>query len=233
MAHFHRHPADRHPAQPPATAGRLIRWATLYDTSVTLLMLGRRGRLRRETVALARLQPGEQVLEVGCGTGDVALLAQEQVGAGGAVVGVDPAPEMLAVARRKAQARRSPVTFQLGVIEALPFPDQRFDVVFSSLMMHHLPGALKQDGLTEIARVLKPGGRLVIVDLKRPQSHLERGISVLMLHRHLHLASGVQDLAPLVRAAGFSAIETGPLSFRLLGFVRAARPAGSISDARD
>ena len=57
-----------------------------------------------------------------------------------------------------------PIEFQIGVIERLPFPDQTFDVVLSTLMMHHLPDPLKRQGLSEIARVLKPGGRLVIAD---------------------------------------------------------------------
>lgn len=217
-----------HETHPPATTGRLIRWANLYDPFTSVLMLGRRSQLRRETVALAHIQPSDQVLEVGCGTGDVALAASAQIAAGGSVVGIDPAPEMIAVARRKAQARGSAATFHLGVIEALPFPDRSFDVVLSSLMMHHLPDDLKRDGLAEIARVLKPGGRLLVVDIKRPRRRLEHVVSALMMHAHI--ASGIHDLAPLLSAAGFTQIESGATSFRMLGFVRAAQPAVAISD---
>jgi ubiquinone/menaquinone biosynthesis C-methylase UbiE len=80
------------------------------------------------------------------------------------VVGIDPSSEQIARARAKAARGKVPVEFQVGVIEQLAFPDQTFDVVVSTLMMHHLPASLKRQGLVEIARVLKPGGRLVIAD---------------------------------------------------------------------
>ena len=226
MAHV-RHEAGA--AHPPATAGRLIRQAAAYDSLTSIMLLGRRARLRQETVALASAQPGDHVLEVGCGTGDVALTAHARVGANGRVVGIDPSPEMIAVAQRKAQRLGCPATFQLGVIEALPFPDQHFDVVLSSLMMHHLPGDLKRAGLAEIARVLKPGGRLVIVDIKPPRSRWGRITNALLMHGHF---AGGLDLAPLVRATGFSAVETGATCVRMLGFVRATRPAESASTPR-
>src|SRR5215210_9253503 len=97
MAHFHHQRATPLAELRPATRGRLIRWATYYDPFVSLFTLGRRTKLRQATVALARLQPGEHVLEVGCGTGDVALAARGDVGETGRVVGIDPAPEMIAV----------------------------------------------------------------------------------------------------------------------------------------
>src|SRR5204863_5051830 len=130
--------------------------------------------LRRTTVELAGIQPAERVLEVGCGTGDVAIAASERTGTGGAVYAIDPSPEMIAVARDKAARARRAVDFQVGVIEALAFPDASFDVVLSSLMMHHLPNDLKRRGLAEIARVLKPDGRLLIVDFKRPTTRMGR-----------------------------------------------------------
>ncbi len=87
------------------------------------------------------------------------------------------------------------------MIEQLPFPDQSFDVVFSTLMMHHLPAGLKRQGLAEIARVLKPGGRLVIADFKRKQERQGRAA------RFHAGGSSIQDLATMVSDAGFSEVE--------------------------
>jgi ubiquinone/menaquinone biosynthesis C-methylase UbiE len=216
MRHLHHHRAGTRSDGRPVTRGRMIRWATFYDPFVSLFTLGRRARLRRATVALAEIQPGEQVLEVGCGTGDVALAASAQAGA---VVGIDPAPEMIAVARAKAARLAPAVDFQVGVIEALPFPDAAFDVVLSSLMMHHLPDDLKREGIAEIARVLKPGGRLVIVDMKHPTGRRSRMLASLAMHGQL--ASGIQDLPALLWQAGLAQVESGDTPFRLLGFVRA------------
>ncbi len=161
----------------------------------------------------------EHVLEVGCGTGDVALAAIPHLGKNGTVVGIDPAPEMIADASAKAARAGMDVTFQIGVIEALAFPDAIFDIVLSSLMMHHLPADLKREGLAEIARVLKPGGRLLIVDMKRPNDRAVRLLTALALHGHM--GGGIEDLPPMLHAAGFSGIDTGETGFRLLGFVRA------------
>jgi len=218
MRHFHNHGANPHAAHTPITQGRLIRWAKFYDPCVSLLMLGRRAQLRRATVGLAGIHTGDAVLEVGCGTGDVALAAHRLAGPTGTVAGIDPASEMIAVARAKAAREGAAVDFQVGVIESLAFPDATFDVVLSSLMMHHLPEELKRAGLAEIARVLKPGGRLLIVDAKRPTGYLERIVSGIMLHAGLTI--GVQDLPPFLRAAGFTEIEVGETGFRALGFIR-------------
>lgn len=88
---------------PPRTEGSLIRWASFYDGLVNLMTLGRAGRLRQMTVDHALLQPGGTVLDVGCGTGGVTIPAKLRVGESGRAAGIDPSPEMIAVARRKAK----------------------------------------------------------------------------------------------------------------------------------
>jgi ubiquinone/menaquinone biosynthesis C-methylase UbiE len=135
------------------------------------------------------------------------------------VSGIDPSAEMIAVARRKAARAGLSIDYRVAAIEALPFADASFDVVLSSLMMHHLPPDLKALGLGEVRRVLKPGGRLLIVDLKRPSGLLER-LSLGGLIHH-GIGSGVQDLPPVVAAAGFANVESGDTRFRSLGFVAA------------
>src|SRR6266496_5286400 len=124
--------------QPAQTEGRLIRWSPYYDLAVNITALGRARRLRKMTVDQALIKPGDSVLDVGCGTGEVTLLAKTRA-KDGKVYGIDPAPEMITVARRKAARKRLDIDFRMGVIEALPFPDASMDVVTSSLMMHHLP----------------------------------------------------------------------------------------------
>jgi ubiquinone/menaquinone biosynthesis C-methylase UbiE len=177
-----------------------------YDLMVwfidTFSFRGQVREMRQRTVTLARMQPGEQVLDVGCGTGTLAMDVARHVGRTGRVAGVDPGTEQIARARAKAARRHVPIEFQIGVIEQLPFPDQSFDVVFSTLMMHHLPAPLKRQGLAEIARVLKPGGRLVIADFKPKKERQGRAA-------HMHAGgSGMHDLAALVSDAGFSDVET-------------------------
>jgi ubiquinone/menaquinone biosynthesis C-methylase UbiE len=183
----------------PQTTGTLIRWAKRYDFIVQFMAFGQARRLRRKTVAAAQIAPGERVLDVGCGTGDLTLLAKERVGSTGQVYGIDAAPEMIDVARNKAARAKAEVDFRVSVIEQLPFPADSFDVVLSSLMLHHLPADLKPRALAEVRRVITPGGRLLIVDFK---GQLEK-----------------QGIVALVKDAGFTQVETRSLWFNLLGFV--------------
>jgi len=160
--------------------------------------LGREQAFRQRIADLARLQPGEIVLDVGCGTGTLAMVARQRVGEIGRVAGIDPSPQMIARASRKAVRRGLAIDFQVGVIEHLSFPDQSFDVVLSTFMMHHLPDDLKRRGLAEIARVLKPGGRLLVLDMKGPAGPWK---------------SNIADQPALMKEAGFSQVETGETRF--------------------
>ncbi len=201
-------------AAPRTTKGLVLNGGWRYDLGAwftdTFLFRGQWQGLRKRTVEFARVQPGQQVLDVGCGTGTLAMAAQRRVGKTGRVVGIDPVTEQIARARAKATRRHLPIDFQVGVIEHLPFPDQTFDVVFSTLMMHHLPAGLKRQGLAEIVRVLKPGGCLVIVDFTGKAERQGRAT-------HFHAGgSRVQDLVTLVKDAGLGNVEveeTSPLRF--------------------
>lgn len=202
-----------------STRGHLIHWAQLYDPLVTLLTLGRASAMREQTADLAALQPGDSVLDVGCGTGELASRAARRVGPTGAVSGIDPSAAMIDVARRKAARRGLDIDYRVAAIEALPFADATFDVVLSSLMMHHLPHDLKPLGLAEVRRVLKPAGRLLIVDMKRPSGRFAWLTLTTLIHHRA--ADGVQDLPPVVAAAGFVDVRSGETRFRSLGFVSA------------
>lgn len=121
-----------------------------------------------QVLARAALQPGERVLDLGTGTGAVAEKAALAVGAGGRVLGVDPSPEMLALAGRRAD--HAPVTFELaeGSGETLPAADESFDVVLASLSLMFVID--RAAAAREIARVLRSGGRLVGAVWAGPES---------------------------------------------------------------
>jgi ubiquinone/menaquinone biosynthesis C-methylase UbiE len=207
------------------TKGLILNGGWRYDLlgrfCDTFLFRGQWLELRHKTVNQAHIQPGEHVLDVGCGTGTLAIEVSLRVGSAGRVAGVDPGTQQIARARSKAARRNLPIDFQIGVIERLPFPDQTFDVVLSTLMMHHLPDSLKRQGLSEIARVLKPGGRLVIADFKRKKDRQGQ------LARFHAGGSSMQDLAAMISDAGFEHLEMEemqPLRFSAFpgaGFVRA------------
>jgi demethylmenaquinone methyltransferase/2-methoxy-6-polyprenyl-1,4-benzoquinol methylase/phosphoethanolamine N-methyltransferase len=216
MAH-HFHTVE----QPAQTHGKLIRWAPYYDLAVNLTTLGQAVHLRKMTVDTALIKPGDRVLDVGCGTGEVTLLAKTRT-KGGQVYGIDPAPEMIAAARKKAGRRGLEVDFRVGVIESLPFEESTMDVVTSSLMMHHLPEDLKVRGLAEIYRVLKPGGRLLIADFMRPTGSFLNHL-FMAFTRHQGLESGIEDLQKLLRAAGFGQITPLEEQILIIGFVRAIK----------
>src|SRR5215211_1262298 len=215
--HFHPHSAE----QPAQTAGALIRWAPYYDLATKLMTFGQAGRLRKTTVDQASINPGDSVLDVGCGTGEVTLLAKTRA-TNGKVYGIDPAPEMIAVARNKAARKKLDIDFRVGVIESLPFPDASIDVVTSSLMMHHLPEELKVRGLAEVYRVLKPGGRLLIADFMRPTGSLLNHLFIAFT-RHQGLKSGIEDLQKLLKAAGFDQMTQLDGNVLIIGFVRAVK----------
>jgi ubiquinone/menaquinone biosynthesis C-methylase UbiE len=225
--HHHHRPSGE--ARAKATNGLILKGGWRYDLHGwffdTCVFRGKGRELRQRTVTLAQLQPGDQVLDVGCGTGTLAIEVQRRVGSAGRVVGIDPGTEQIARARAKAARQHVPIAFQVGVIEQLAFPDQMFDVVLSTLMMHHLPATLKAQGLAEIARVLKPGGRLIIADFTRKQER--KGLAA----RFHAGGSSLHELATLVADAGFLQVETEQMRpprfsvFPGASFVRAYKSA--------
>ncbi len=114
--------------------------------------------------SLGALAPGERVVDVGCGAGIDSLIAAQMVGSQGRVIGVDMTAAMLARARASAQeVGATHVDFRSGFAESLPVPDEWADVVISNGVMNLFPD--KSSGLAEMARVLKPAGRLQIGDI--------------------------------------------------------------------
>jgi ubiquinone/menaquinone biosynthesis C-methylase UbiE len=206
--HRRRHDSSREAGE-NATKGLVLNDGWRYDLlgwfHDTFSSRGALRKLRQRTIGLAQPQPGEQALDVGCGTGTLALDVARYLSPGGGITGVDPGIQQIARARVKAARRHVPqvsIEFKVGVIERLPFPDQTLDVVFSTLMMHHLPTPLKRQGLAEIARVLRPGGRLVIADFAHKQEREGRATRFPAGGSHLH------DLEALLQDAGFVQLVT-------------------------
>lgn len=139
-----------------------------------------RSRFRRKQIGMVDLRKGEKVLEVGCGTASLSILAKRVTGESGMVEGIDLAPKMVAKAQDKARASRLEIGFRCASIDALPYPDECFDAVISSLMFHHLPVEIKKRGLEEVYRVLKGGGRFFLCDFGSPH-YLTIPIMYLML----------------------------------------------------
>jgi ubiquinone/menaquinone biosynthesis C-methylase UbiE len=208
------------------TTGRVLHAAASYDLLVWLFTLGRERAFREKILRLARLEPGDSVLDVGCGTGSLAIVAKRQVGTAGMVHGIDPSPEMLARADNKARKAGIEVGFTNAAAQALPFPDAQFDVVLSTLMLHHLPRKGRQQCVGEIRRVLKPGGRVLAVDFGASAREAREGRGFLAhFHRHGHVK--LHDINALLSEAGFSVVASGAVGTRDLQFVLAMAPSGT------
>src|SRR5262245_4088836 len=133
-----------------ASGGIILHSPRLYDFLARLLLRGREGAFRERVLDLARLKPGESVLDVGCGTGTLGITAKQRVGPIGSVQGIDASPEMIARANAKARKAGLDIVFKNESIEALSFRDAQFDVVLSTLMLHHLPRQVRERGVREM-----------------------------------------------------------------------------------
>lgn len=152
----------------PATRGlRVDGRAEWVDFLESALSFGHRHQILAATLAAGAPIAGSRLVDVGCGTGELAMSSILK----GAVsaIGIDATPAMIDIATARARAGRSRAGFQVAIAEALPFPDGSADIVTSTYFFHHLPSDVKRQALREMWRVLAPGGRLVITDYGRPR----------------------------------------------------------------
>ena len=140
--------------------------APVYDRMNTIMTAGRDGGWRRAAVRAAHLAPGNSALDVACGTGKLTRALAAVVGPTGRVVGVDLAPAMVEEARR-AYGEVAQVEFTVGNALALPFETGTFDAATIAFGLRNL--ASFEDGFREMARVVRPGGRVVCLELTTPR----------------------------------------------------------------
>jgi ubiquinone/menaquinone biosynthesis C-methylase UbiE len=201
--------------------GLVLHGAVFYDLFIWLMTLGRERAFREEMLRLAHLESGESVLDVGCGTGTLAIAAKRRVGATGPVYGVDASSEMIARAEKKARKAGIGVVFKTAFVQKLPFPNAQFDVVLTTVMLHHLPRTARQELAAEMRRVLKPGGRVLAIDFG--QTDRKRKTFLDHFHRrHGHV--DLKDMIEMLNEAGLNIADSGAVGTRDLNFVLATAP---------
>jgi len=208
----------------PETTGATIHHAFQYNIIAGLMGLGVNAPNSRMIIEMAKVKPGDKVLDVGCGTGSLTLTAKKYAGASGLVYGIDASPEMIDVARKKAKRSGLEAVFEVGLIEKIACPDATFDVVISRLMIHHLPDDLKRQGFREIYRVLKPGGFFFIADFKPPTNPIMVHVT-LALVGHRMMQSNVWDIPPMLTETGFVDVASWLTRSAFLAFVSGKKPA--------
>lgn len=192
----------------PALAFRVL--TPLYDTVLELLGLGR--AFHREVAHLAQVQPGEMVLDLGCGTG-MLLETLLTLRPDASYVGVDPDPHVLAIASGKLRRRLPAVQLLTGYGDNLRVADRTFDVVVSTLSFHHLTDSAKRSTLVEVRRVLRPAGRFLLIDFGRPTSLAAKvllTVGSLFDGRANMRANLAGELPTLLHQAGFDVAELRP-----------------------
>ena len=214
--------------------------ADRYDLITRILSFGFDPHWKRQLVTLARLGPRDHVLDLACGTGDLAYLTLPRVER---VVGLDLTHRMLVLARQKAPTARR-IRFLTGDMTALPFPDAAFTVVTTGYGLRNVPDLPL--AIAEARRVLVPGGRLLSLDFNRPEDPFVRaaylgylqvvgGILGWLLHRDpdtyryipetIRRYPGAEGVARLLREGGFEQVQVLPVLGGLMTIHIAYRPA--------
>lgn len=204
-----------------------------YDRANSVLSAGIHHLWRRALVDWSDALPGERVLDCATGTGDLALAFKRRVGDDGQVTGTDFCAEMLELAPPKAKARHLDVKFEIADVTQLPYPDNAFDVASISFGIRNVGNPGK--GIAELCRVVKPGGRVMVLEFGQPPNKIIRGAYEFYSHAVLPKLGGLvtgkpdayeyleksaanfpcrEDFVKLMQtSAAFRSVEYRPLSF--------------------
>lgn len=182
-----------------------FKWLTpLYDPFLRWGM--REETFKQQLIKQANIQPGQNILDLGCGTGTLTIMIK-QVHPDSHVAGLDGDPEVLEIARSKAAKAGVDIALDHGMAYHLPYPENTFDRVVSSLMLHHLDTEDKQRTMAEVYRVLRPGGEFHIVDFGT-QSGLYGKLLSPFISRLEQASDNLRGLLPvMLQVAGFTQVE--------------------------
>lgn len=179
----------------------------LYDSVMRTLL--RETRFKSHLIALAEIESGQQVVDIGCGTATLTLLLKQQYSET-TVIGLDADPTALMLARKKLARSQVQVTLDEGMVTALPYADASIDRVLSSLLFHHLDEDQTVQAAREAFRVLKPGGFLLVADWGKAEHWWMRFafVGVQLLDGFATTTKNVEGaLPPLFAQAGFGQVQ--------------------------